>query len=277
MRFVAPVVARAVCGVYLSPRLVLIFYIAIDSLPPNSCRALFPRLLLGRIHPRDIPVQFDYHTVPTSPTAASRNMSTEAQQNTPAVKEQPNTPAQNGTTTRAQPAQESQTYHQIAATHIDTLSKINEQLPKLLTYFAAAISQLTNNPIETPVSKDQPDSPQARQQALWVMTMYVGAAIKEIREELSKQINDLERYGVIPAKHPKYTSMPKQGQSANEVDPEATVKNGGYGDFDVGVLNARAASGHIGGDDVLDRVKAMVEDLMKRSGVEANGDNMAVD
>ncbi|KAH7393907.1 hypothetical protein DE146DRAFT_111114 [Phaeosphaeria sp. MPI-PUGE-AT-0046c] len=205
-------------------------------------------------------------------------MSTEAQQHTPAVKEQPDTPAQNGTTTATQPAQETQTYHQIAATHIDTLSSINEQLPKLLTYFAAAISQLTNNPIETPVAQGQPDSPQARQQALWVMTMYVGAAIKEIREELSKQINDLERYGVIPAKHPKYTSMPKQGQSADEiVDPEATVKNGGYGDFDVGVLNARAASGHIGGDDVLDRVKAMVENLIKRSGVDTNGENMAVD
>lgn len=197
---------------------------------------------------------------------------------TPVVKEQPDTPAQNGNAAKTQPAQESQTYHQIAATHIDTLSSINEQLPKLLTYFAAAISQLTNNPIETPVSKDQPDSAETRQQSLWVMTMYVGAAIKEIREELSKQINDLERYGVIPAKHPKYTVMPKQGQSASEVvDSEASVKNGGYGDFDVGVLNARAASGHIGGDDVLDRVKAMVEDLMKRSGAKANGENMAVD
>jgi hypothetical protein len=185
---------------------------------------------------------------------------------------QQNTPNQPGTQATPKPQQESQTYNQIAATHIDRLSSINEQLPKLLTYFAAAISQLTNNPIQTPGSTDQPDSPKARQEALWVMTLYVSTAINQIREELSKQINDLERYGVIPAKHPKYTAMPKQGAAANVVDPEASVKNGGYGDFDVGVLNARAASGHVGGDDVLDRVKAMVEDLMKRSEVDDDGD-----
>lgn len=55
------------------------------------------------------------------------------------------------------------------------------------------------------------------------------------------------------------------------------MTNGGYGDFDVGVLNARAASGHVGGEDVLDRIKAMVEDLKKRSEVEADGEEMAVD
>jgi hypothetical protein len=209
-------------------------------------------------------------------------MSNAASQQAQTVKEQQDTPGstqrdQKDSQPKSQPPQESQTYRQIAATHIDTLSKINGQLPKLLAYFAAAISQLTNNPIETSDQKDKPDTPRERQQALWVMTIYVGACIKQIREELFEQINDLERYGVIPAKHPKYTAMPGQGQAGNAKDPEASVKNGGYGDFDVGVLNARAASGHIGGEDVLDRVKAMVEELMKKNGVEANGEEMAVD
>jgi hypothetical protein len=186
------------------------------------------------------------------------------------VKEQQATPGLSDSQAR------SQTYNQIAATHIDTLSKINEQLPKLLAYSAAAVSQLTNNPVETSAQKDEPDSTKARQQALWTMSMYVGFSVKLVREELSKQISDLEQYGVIPAKHPKYTAMPKTGQTANAA-AEASVKNGGYGDFDVGVLNARAASGHVGGDDVLDRVKAMVEELAKRSEVEADGEAMAVD
>jgi hypothetical protein len=198
-------------------------------------------------------------------------MSDEANQQTAPVKEQQETPGQNDGQAK------SQTYNQIAATHIDTLSRINEQLPKLLAYSAAAISQLTNNPVETSAQKDQPDSTKARQQALWTMTRYVGLSMKLIREELSLQINDLERYGVIPAKHPKYGAMPKVGQPANAAGAEASVKNGGYGDFDVGVLNARAASGHVGGDDVLDRVKAMVEELARRSEAEADGEAMAVD
>ncbi|KAF1920615.1 hypothetical protein BDU57DRAFT_509005 [Ampelomyces quisqualis] len=201
-------------------------------------------------------------------------MSSEANQQAQTLKEQENAPKPDGTHTAAGSPSEAQTYHQIAATHIDTLSKLNEQLPKLLTYFAAVISQLTNNPIEVPATKDQPDSAEMRQKAVFQMTAYVGAGIKQIREVLVDQINDLERYGVIPAKHSKYT---KQGPGPATVDPEASVKNGGYGDFDVGVLNARAASRHIGGDDVLDRVKAMVEDLMKRTEAEAKGDEMAVD
>lgn len=201
-------------------------------------------------------------------------MSPEADQQATAVKEQENTPKQDGAQKSSKSPQEAQTYHQIAAAHIDKLSDLNAQLPKLLTYFAAAISQLTNNPIEVPASKDQPDSAEIRQKAVFQMTVFVGESIRLIREVLVDQINDLERYGVIPAKHPKYT---KQGPGPVTVDPEASVKNGGYGDFDVGVLNARAASGHIGGDDVLERVKAMVEDLMKGTETEANGDEMAVD
>ncbi|KAH5531670.1 mediator of RNA polymerase II transcription subunit 11 [Parastagonospora nodorum] len=200
-------------------------------------------------------------------------MSTEADQT---IKEQTSTPAQSGLQSKSSPAQQSQTYNQIAATHIDKLSKINEQIPKLLTYFAAAISQLTNNPVETPAQKDQPDTRQAREQALWMQTVFVGLSINQIREALLTQISDLERYGVIPATQAKYTAQ-QIGKNAPQHDPEASVKNGGYGDFDVGVLNARAASGQAGGEDVLDRVKAIVEELKKRDEGEEDGEKMAVD
>jgi hypothetical protein len=79
-------------------------------------------------------------------------MSDEVNQQTAPVKEQQASPGQNDNQAK------SQTYNQIAASHIDTLSIINEQLPKLLAYSAAAISQLTNNPVETSAQKDQPDS-----------------------------------------------------------------------------------------------------------------------
>jgi hypothetical protein len=74
-------------------------------------------------------------------------MSDEVNQQTAPVKEQQATPGQNDNQAK------SQTYNQIAADHIDTLSIINEQLPKLLAYSAAAISQLTNNPVETSAQK----------------------------------------------------------------------------------------------------------------------------
>ncbi|KAF2033278.1 hypothetical protein EK21DRAFT_98291 [Setomelanomma holmii] len=178
---------------------------------------------------------------------------------------------------KSQPPQHPQTYRQIAATHIDTLSRLNETLPKLLAYFAATISQLTNNPVETNQSKGKSDTVNTRQAAMWTNAMYVGLTIRNLREVLTEQINDLERYGVIPAKHPKYTALPGPGQATVAHDPEASVKNGGYGDFDVGVLNARAASGHVSSEDMLDRLQSMVEELAKRGGIEGDGEEMVVD
>ncbi|KAH7085281.1 hypothetical protein BKA63DRAFT_14023 [Paraphoma chrysanthemicola] len=178
---------------------------------------------------------------------------------------------------KASESQDAQTYRQIAASHIDALTRVNEMLPKLLIYSAAMISQLTNNPVETNQTKGKPDTVNNRQNALWTNALYVGMTIKVIRDNLFEQIEDLERYGVIPAKHPRYTPLPGRGQAAKEHDPEASVKNGGYGDFDVGVLNARAASGHVGTEDMLDRVKALVEDLAKRSGIDIDGGDMVVD
>lgn len=173
---------------------------------------------------------------------------------------------------------EPQTYRQIAASHIDTLNEINRQLPKMLTWFATALTQLTNSPIHDADQLGQPDTLEARQATFRKYTMYVGRITEIIREELTKQINDLEKHKVIPKSHPKYTSVKRPGDKDTVVnDTEQDVKNGGYGEFDVGVLNARASTGLVGGEDILDRVKAILEELQRRSEGEANGEEMAVD
>ncbi|EOA89757.1 hypothetical protein ACJQWK_02383 [Exserohilum turcicum] len=181
-------------------------------------------------------------------------------------------------------SEEPKTYRQIAAEHIDTLNEINHQIPKLLKYFATALSQLTNDPI--PFQHDamqcEPGTLEARKEAFRINALFCGTSCEIIRQELVKQINALERYKVIPKNHPKFAVSQRQAQKGKEeesdvVDPEKDVKNGGYGDFDVGALNARASSGQVGAEDVLDRAKAVLEELQKRTGKVSHGDDMAID
>ncbi|KAJ4365649.1 hypothetical protein N0V83_008269 [Neocucurbitaria cava] len=176
-------------------------------------------------------------------------------------------------------APQAQSYRQVAAAHIDTLNEINRQLPKMLTYFATALTQLTNNPIRDRDQESEPDTPEARQAAFRKYAIYVGLSVGLIRDELTKQINHLEQHKVIPKSHPKYTAVKRPGDKSDKDinDPEQTVTNGGYGEFDVGVLNARASSGQVGGADLLDRLKAILEELKKRSDDVTNGEEMAVD
>jgi hypothetical protein len=182
-----------------------------------------------------------------------------------------------------EPKQKVKTYREVAAEHIDTLNEINNQIPKMLKYFATALSQLTNDPIafESDLLESPPGTLEARKEIFRVNALYCGESVKLIRKELVKQINALEKYKVIPKSHPKYTAVRRQGQAgkdqeADVVDPEKEVKNGGYGEFDVGVLNARASSGQVGSVDVLDRAKAILEEINKRAGM-AEEDAMAVD
>lgn len=174
-----------------------------------------------------------------------------------------------------------QTYNQIAAAHIDRLNEVNRQLPKVLTYFATALTQLTNNPIQSGDQESEEDSKAARQSAFRKYTLFVGVLVAQIRDELTDQINDLERYKVIPKSQPKFTTQAPKGESEDErkkknetQDLEGSVINGGYGNFDIGVLNARASTGQIGGGDVLDRVKEILEELMKRSENDSEGERM---
>ncbi|USP73267.1 hypothetical protein yc1106_00541 [Curvularia clavata] len=207
-------------------------------------------------------------------------MSTEAdQQNAADTNQQP----ENNSSSERH-LEEPKTYRQIAAEHIDTLNEINHQIPKLLKYFATALSQLTNDPI--PFQHDamqcEPGTLEARKEAFRINALFCGTSCEIIRQELVKQINALERYKVIPKSHPKFAVTQSQARKGKEddsevVDPEKDVKNGGYGDFDVGVLNARASSGQVGAKDVLDRAKAILEELQRRTGEATNADEMAID
>ena len=184
-----------------------------------------------------------------------------------------------------EPETSQQTYRQIAASHIEALNKLNSNLPDILALIAAALSQLTNNPIQ---SEPRDDSPQSRNNDTLAFSNAIKTYMNEFRATLIDQINDLERYKVIPATMPKFTALPsampgvggpqqQQLQAQVKQDPDAGVRNGGYGDFDVGVLNARVASGHVGREDTLDRVKAVLDELLERSGQKTSGEEMAVD
>ncbi|KAF2630112.1 hypothetical protein BU25DRAFT_408709 [Macroventuria anomochaeta] len=182
------------------------------------------------------------------------------------------------------PTASQQTYRQIAASHIEALNKLNSNLPDILALIAAALSQLTNNPIQ---SEPREDSPRARQDDTVAFSSAIRSLMQGFREALIEQINDLERYEVIPATMPKFTALPsavpglgaqqQQQQAPMKQDPDAGVKNGGYGTFDVGVLNANVSSGQVGGEDTLDRVKAVLGELLERNGQKTNGEEMTID
>jgi len=170
-----------------------------------------------------------------------------------------NPQAQDTSQTRSTPTvPPPQTYRQIAATHIATLSEINAQLPKLLTYFAACISQPTSTPIEIAATKHKPDTVLTREESIFYMSYYIGQSLGLIREQLLKQVADLERYGVISEKGVRF--------GAGE-----EVRNGGYGEFDVGVLNARVGAGQGGGGEVMERLEGVVGELARRSGLGEEG------
>ncbi len=182
------------------------------------------------------------------------------------------------------PATSLQTYRQIAASHIEALNKLNSNLPDILALIAASLSQLTNNPIQ---SQEREDSVQSRNSDTIAFGHAVKTYMAQLRDALIQEINDLERYKVIPAQMPRFTALPRdptgaggaQQQQAAPVqrNPDAGVTNGGYGDFDVGVLNARVASGQVGGEDTLDTVKAVLDELLERSGQKTNEEDMTVD
>lgn len=178
---------------------------------------------------------------------------------------------------------EQQDYRQIAAAHIDTLSEVNRQVPKMLTYFATALSQLTNNPIQEPRREGEPsregekETLADRQAACRKYCLFVAYGVAEIRDELLKQINDLAAHKVIPKRNWEGLKEAQKNADKDAVDTEKEVRNAGYGEFDVGVLNARVASGQGSEEHVLDRVKGILEELKKHGIEEKNGDEMVVD
>ncbi|KAK8168615.1 mediator complex protein-domain-containing protein [Phyllosticta citrichinensis] len=126
----------------------------------------------------------------------------------------------------------------LAVEHIQELSKIKEDIPKLLTAAGSAVSALTNREIPPPPSSSSTDpssstsdSPlEARKAAFSAHTKTYFSLVRTIQDNLMREIGALEDAGVIPAKAEKVEG----GSGAG-----GEVKNGGLGELDVGWLNAR--------------------------------------
>jgi hypothetical protein len=161
-------------------------------------------------------------------------------------------------------------YHDTAATHIRTLSSLNARIPSLLTASATTFSQLTNAPIS---SSPTPDAPSNRHTAINDSADTFFTTVIELRTALHAQIDALEKEKVIPSDEVKYSApaptrppgQQGQGQAQEPKDSEATVKNGGLGTFDVGVLNARVGVRQKDGGEVLERVRVLLEELVKQT------------
>ncbi|KAF9731477.1 hypothetical protein PMIN04_008215 [Paraphaeosphaeria minitans] len=175
---------------------------------------------------------------------------------------------------------DNEAYRSTATAHIRALSALSTRLPPVLNHAATTLSQLTNAPI--PSSSSTIDSPQARRDAISSSAKEYFAAVFDIARELHKQVDDLEDAGVVPATEIKYIARTVREEDASfgskggllamagmpqtqPKDSEATVTNGGLGEFDIGVLNARAGIREGGEGEVLEKVKRLVEDLERRS------------
>ncbi|KAK8243639.1 mediator complex protein-domain-containing protein [Phyllosticta capitalensis] len=125
----------------------------------------------------------------------------------------------------------------LSVEHIQELSKIKEDIPKLLTAAGSAVNALTNRelppppPSSTTDSQASSDSPlEARKAAFSAHTRTYFGLVRTIQDNLMREIGALEDAGVIPAKAEKVEG----GSGAG-----GEVKNGGLGELDVGWLNAR--------------------------------------
>lgn len=171
-------------------------------------------------------------------------------------------------------------YRSNATEHIRALSTLSTRLPPILNSAATTLSQLTNAPIvsSTAPAVADDEEPKARREAIATSAQEYFTAVFNLSKELHKQVNDLEEAGVIPAEEVRYiarTEEPAARQPplpgmppeppAIAKDTEATVTNGGLGEFDIGVLNARAGVRGTGEDELLDRVKRLLGDLHRRT------------
>lgn len=172
-------------------------------------------------------------------------------------------------------ATDNETYRSTATTHIRELSTLSTRLPPILSSAAITLSQLTNSPI--PASATAADTPQARRDAISSSANDYLTAVFNLSKDLHKQVTDLEEAGVIPPDEVRYITRTGADENAGAVgqtgpvgmpqvtakDREAIVTNGGLGEFDIGVLNARAGVRENGEDQMLERVKKTLEDIQR--------------
>ena len=174
-------------------------------------------------------------------------------------------------------AADNETYRTTATSHIRHLSTLSTRLTPILNSAATTISQLTNSPI--PSGSLTADTPEDRRSAISASAYEYFTAVFNLGNDLHKQVADLEEAGVVAAEEVRYIARTDEGQNASILaqpgmapgpqtrakDTEATVTNGGLGDFDVGVLNSRAAVRENGEDEILERVKQLLKDLQPRT------------
>ncbi|KAL1602829.1 hypothetical protein SLS60_006250 [Paraconiothyrium brasiliense] len=189
-------------------------------------------------------------------------------------------------------AAEKEDYRSTATTHIRALSTLSTRVPPILNHAATTLSQLTNAPIPS-TSSTAADSQQARRNAISSSAKEYFTAVFDLAKDLHKQVSDLEEAGVIPAEEVRYiartvreedTQFGGQGGVLGKTgmpqtmpkDSEATVINGGLGEFDIGVLNARVGIRESGEGEVLEKVKRLLEDLDSRTKEDSkeNGEEM---
>lgn len=170
-------------------------------------------------------------------------------------------------------ATDNETYRATATAHIRALSALSTRLPSILDTAAMTLSQLTNSPI--PATLSAADTPEARRSAISASANEYFTAVFNLSQDLHKQVTDLEESGVVPAEEVRYIARTDEGQNPSVVaqpglppppqtqakNTEATVTNNGLGEFDIGVLNARAGVRENGEDQVLERVKRLLDDL----------------
>ncbi|KAF2737989.1 hypothetical protein EJ04DRAFT_509945 [Polyplosphaeria fusca] len=161
-----------------------------------------------------------------------------------------------------------QPYQQTAADNIRQLSTINESLPHILLHFGTAVSQLT----KSPVSSNPTDSTQAREASFNASANALFRLINTTRNTLKDQVSSLQSQGVVPAETVRYIpprvrahreGEPGDDKDKDVEDSEATITNGGLGDLDVGLLNARARVGREG-TEALERAEKLLRDLEGR-------------
>ncbi|PVI07737.1 hypothetical protein DM02DRAFT_288962 [Periconia macrospinosa] len=191
------------------------------------------------------------------------------------------------------PAQ--QPYRETAATQIRHLSTLSHRIPGILTTTATTFSQLTNAPIQLQGSNGAPDTPAVRRAAVSSSANAFYTSVLDLGTALHAQIDELEKHGVIPTDELRFKGVVQQpatgaaagggaapgasdgadgGAAAKDkkTDAQASVTNNGLGSFDVGVLNARAGVRQRDGEEVLARMKRVVDGLVERVEGPENGD-----
>lgn len=117
-------------------------------------------------------------------------------------------------------------------------------MPKLLAAAGQAINALTNRPLSS--SADSANSPSsatsldARKEAYSTHTQTYFTLVRQIQDNLMREIGALEEAGVIPAKAEKVEQAQREGAHGGD------IKNGGLGELDVGWLNARTRDVGVG-------------------------------